>query len=265
MTLKEHNELSKQKAQERVIGAYGHWKIHGDIKQAAKVWRTDRVKLRQYMKEQGVIKPTCNADVFKEIDTEEKAYWLGFLYADGAIGSKTNHVELSLQLSDIGHVEKYRKFIDAATQIGIDDHRCRLTVCTKAYRDNLIKWGCTPRKSFTIRFPQIEKQWISAFVRGYFDGDGYIGRSCKDCLYNVASITCGCRPFLEDLFKIIQQECNVELSGIYRASRGSNTFNIYMDGIKFKKFIKWLYYDSSIHLDRKYQRYIESIAVLSGD
>ena len=46
----------------------------------------------------------CNYDYFKEIDTEDKSYWLGFLYADGSVRKNTNTVELSLKGSDIEHL-----------------------------------------------------------------------------------------------------------------------------------------------------------------
>ena len=35
-------------------------------------------------------------NIFNKIDTEEKAYWLGFLYADGSVGSKEDKIELGL-------------------------------------------------------------------------------------------------------------------------------------------------------------------------
>lgn len=49
------------------------------------------------------------------IDTEEKAYWLGFLYADGAVSKNTNTIELSLKSSDISHLEKYKSSLSFET------------------------------------------------------------------------------------------------------------------------------------------------------
>lgn len=44
--------------------------------------------------------------VFDVIDTEEKAYWLGFLTADGYIYSRDNTFGISLASIDKHHVEK---------------------------------------------------------------------------------------------------------------------------------------------------------------
>ena len=49
--------------------------------------------------------------VFDTIDTEEKAYWLGFMYADGYVQNNGNSVELSLKGSDVEHLEKFRVFL----------------------------------------------------------------------------------------------------------------------------------------------------------
>ena len=52
-----------------------------------------------------------NDTIFESIDTEEKAYWLGFLYADGSISSTNNTIELSLKSSDINHLIKFKYFL----------------------------------------------------------------------------------------------------------------------------------------------------------
>lgn len=264
--LKESNERSKQQAIERVKSAYQHWLIHGSTVQACKVWKTDRMKLNKYIDEQGHNRKSCFVDIFDNIDTEEKAYWLGFLYADGSVANKDNHVELSLQLSDIGHLEKYKKFTGTTTSIGQDDHRCRITTCIKEYKQSLIKHGCTPKKSLTMKFPTtVPAELIKHFVRGYFDGDGHLGRNCKDCLWNMASITCGAPDFMRELIAIIKKNCGIKEIGLYRNSRNSNVYNIYFDGEKFNKFVNWIYFDCKVYLERKYQRYIHSVAVILRD
>ena len=55
--------------------------------------------------------------IFEKIDTEDKAYWLGFLYADGSVGSKENKIELGLAEQDLHHIEKFRDFIGINNKI----------------------------------------------------------------------------------------------------------------------------------------------------
>ena len=52
-----------------------------------------------------------NEHIFDIIDTEEKAYWLGFIYADGCISLKTNAFEISLKYDDINHLNKFNTFM----------------------------------------------------------------------------------------------------------------------------------------------------------
>ena len=54
---------------------------------------------------------------FETIDTEEKAYWLGFLYADGSVSSNEDKIELGLAEQDMHHIEKFRDFIGINNKI----------------------------------------------------------------------------------------------------------------------------------------------------
>ena len=69
----------------------------------------------------------CNYDYFKNIDTEEKAYWLGFIYADGyiTINEKTNsgYVGIELQASDVNHLKKFNKSISGNYPITFDEKK----------------------------------------------------------------------------------------------------------------------------------------------
>lgn len=52
---------------------------------------------------------------FEKIDNEEKAYWLGFLYADGNVSLKEDKIELSLAEKDLNHIKKFKNFIGLET------------------------------------------------------------------------------------------------------------------------------------------------------
>jgi len=61
-------------------------------------------------------------EAFDNIDTEEKAYWLGFLYADGWVSSKGNTVGLTLALKDIEHLKKYNNFLRYEKGLNISEN-----------------------------------------------------------------------------------------------------------------------------------------------
>lgn len=50
------------------------------------------------------VKPSFDFNVFDNINTEEKAYWLGFIWADGCILSNCNGFELGISIKDISHL-----------------------------------------------------------------------------------------------------------------------------------------------------------------
>jgi transposase-like protein len=65
---------------------------------------------------------TLDESVFDTI-TEESAYWIGFLMADGCIGSKKPVVSLCLADEDRHHVERFRSFLKSSHKISIDGDR----------------------------------------------------------------------------------------------------------------------------------------------
>ena len=78
-----------------------------------------------------------NENIFDNIDTEEKAYWLGFIYADGNISSEGNRFEINLSAKDLDHMLKLKRFLNYDGEIRVEDNRgfgyevCRLSVRNK--------------------------------------------------------------------------------------------------------------------------------------
>jgi hypothetical protein len=205
--------------------------------------------------------PTFNYKVFDEIDTEEKAYWLGFLYADGSVERRGNHVELSLKLSDFGHLEKYKIFLGSSLTVKKDSFRCRFTVCNEHFNHRLINLGCTNNKSLTLKFPDKNifksENLIRHFIRGYFDGDGgisYTEKSKSTCIL-------GTFEFLTELLTYLP----CQKKTFYRDKRWTgNTFGIQYSKIDSVDLLNYLYSNSNIYLDRKYILF-QKFAVHFGD
>ena len=120
-----------------------------------------------------------NHNYFKTIDTEEKAYILGFLYADGYNSDK--QVVISQLEQDVDILEKINKALDADNQIKRKlQSTNNKTVCQLCYSSidmctDLTNLGCFRNKSLACTFPTfLDKSLIRHFIRGYFDGDGCV-------------------------------------------------------------------------------------------
>lgn len=122
---------------------------------------------------------------FDEI-TEESAYWVGFLMADGCVNDTQGQgrVSLSLAVRDVAHVRKFREFMKCSNKISyskptITHHKGKPSIGTGSYSFTfmsskvgvaLAKFGITPRKSHTAKVEHLEDD--RHFWRGVVDGDG---------------------------------------------------------------------------------------------
>ena len=196
---------------------------------------------------------------FSNIDTEEKAYWLGFLYADGCVHSSNN--EISINITDKDHVEKFKKAIRAKNhKIGkTEDKRFKnakplyhFSIKDAQLHSDLIKWGCIPNKSLKIeKIPNIPRDYTSHFIRGYFDGDGSLHYLKGSNNYRISFI--GTKSFLQD----IQKELEVQKISLGYGSAGK-AYTLQIAGRKqVIKILKFLYSNSSDsnRLNRKYKIY----------
>ena len=53
-----------------------------------------------------------NRHIFDEINSPEKAYWLGFIVADGYLNDDKNMLRIKLGNKDKSHLEKFIKFLE---------------------------------------------------------------------------------------------------------------------------------------------------------
>jgi len=202
-----------------------------------------------------------NNTVFDSIDTEEKAYWLGFLYADGNVHSKSNIVSISLKREDREHLVKFRNFLGAQANITdssifINNKEYKISkfsVCNKHLKEILINLGCVPKKSLILTFPNLdifkEEGLVYDFIRGYVDGDGCLTFS-KNGRLNLSIL--GTKEFLEGICKAFPNK----FSSIFKAKRiKTNVWTISNCGNNADDVTYKLYSKATIYLDRKYDRF----------
>lgn len=203
--------------------------------------------------------PKFNEHIFDCIDTEEKAYWLGFIFADGYIsahkpGKKSRYTfELGLGLKDVDHLHKFNKFMGYnGNNVKTDNHRCRWSVGNKHLWTTLNALGCIPRKSLFLEFPKLS-QFVDAFVRGYLDGDGTLG--VYTTKYN-PKIYCQCIGTKAFLSKIIEiYDIKAALGHDIRTSE--QVYHFQLSGLQCYNFVYKLYNNATVYLDRKFQKYKE--------
>lgn len=118
---------------------------------------------------------------FNEIDDINKAYWLGFLVADGYTTPKYG-VGLSLKIDDKEAVEAFQKALNSTHPIKTNETKqtCELRISNKILASDLFKYDVIPNKSLIIDLQKVaikaniinNEKYLKALLLGYFDGDG---------------------------------------------------------------------------------------------
>jgi hypothetical protein len=251
-----------QKVVEKCIAAVDFYLETKSIEKTARKYKLRNNYLSQYLKSIGIEvsnhqnTPKMDFNIFDSIDSEEKAYWLGFLYADGYVSLEKYGIELSLQLSDTEHLEKFKKFLKWSNAVKKDSFRCRVSFRNKHLHSRLIELGCLQQKSLILKFPnnkQVPDYLINHFIRGYIDGDGciYIYKAVSKTYSSPALNILGTEEFLNTLKKCK----NWRDIKIYKKSKQqARTLNYC--GKYVVEMLDEIYANSTIYLDRKYEKYL---------
>lgn len=230
--------------------------------------------MKEYLKNpiRARVKSKFNDTYFDSIDTETKAYLLGFMYADGYISStpidnlkekNVYTIELTIQSRDIEILELMKKEFQTPRPIlkckgNHNNERVRLIVNSMHMWNVLNNYGCTPRKSFTEKFPSEnifkDKSLIRHFIRGYFDGDGCITYANKE--HTIPRLhMMGTYDFLLEVQKYFPEETNNLIIHHNHNNPEEEIRFITTSYNKATKILKYLYDNSNIYLSRKYKRF----------
>jgi intein-encoded DNA endonuclease-like protein len=204
--------------------------------------------------------------IFNKIDNEEKAYWLGFLFADGHIRKrkKIENYELKLKISikDKNHLIEFKNFLKSTHPITkaiskvkypkfISISECvSLSVYSKEIFNDLSDLGCTPNKSKRIEEPKIDSNYYNHFIRGYFDGDGCVSINHK---YGRAV------TFVSSSYKILEWIniiFNKSGTTLRRISKQENAYRLnWQNKEDIQLIYNFLYENSHIFLERKKEKF----------
>lgn len=210
-----------------------------------------------------------NKDFFK-VWTEDMSYVLGMFCADGHLATTKNSMILSLHIKDKHILESICNMMeyDGVLYKRKNQDSYTLHITDKTIAEDLINFGLNRNKSQDLKWiEQIPEQYISHFVRGYFDGDGHVGLA-QDSNPNKKKIICklvSTLPFIKRLKKEFEKIYGKEIGSI---QDNGSYFELYYSGQQSAlKFLEWIYIDSNENnrLKRKYDIYQNYIAHLDDD
>ena len=215
-------------------------------------------------------------DFFKYIDSEEKAYWLGFVYADGYIidnsDNKNYEFGICLSIKDIEHLKKFNKSINGNINIATKEKytfgkthtMCSIRLYCKEMIKDLESHNIFQNKTYLECFPIVDKNLMPHFLRGYFDGDGCIVIDKKRKRHNFDYCSVNLK-FLEYIRTFIYEEYEINSYIIKEKMNDIRTVDCYrlkICGLKNDyNFGQLLYKNANIYLDRKYEKYTNAITM----
>ncbi|PFR99814.1 LAGLIDADG family homing endonuclease [Bacillus cereus] len=172
------------------------------------------------------------------------AYILGFFIADGVIPKDNQTVSISQKDSEI--LDAIKTELTSNQPLYQNKHTgvYMLNLNSKIMKNDLINiHGITPCKSYDVQFPYVPKEYLHHFIRGYFDGDGYINYPT----YTVSFVG-GSSSFMNSLNRILQEQ-NLKSSLVNKKSY----YRVILSGRRtIQLFANWIYKDKEIFLQRKY-------------
>lgn len=133
-----------------------------------------------------------NEKYFDEVNDFKKAYWLGFIMADGYTYKTPNRekYELAIKIKsiDIDHLKEFAKDIEfpekkiiigSGKRNGNVNYYCQLrTYNTHLVKTVMNKHKIVQNKTYIQCLPDsIPEKYISDFIRGYWDGNGTLKKA----------------------------------------------------------------------------------------
>ena len=216
-------------------------------------------------------KYSVNEDFFTNIDSEEKAYFLGLLVSDGNVYG--NQTTLGLQAQDGYILELFKLAINYSgivyfkkrSKERYKDTSC-ITISSKKLTQDLSKYGVVPCKSSITVFPDIPENLHRHFIRGVFDGDGCISvfnhtnkkkKWYKSYIEKVFTIT-GSKELISSIQATLILNCKLNKTKLHICNNNPDIRIISYSGkLQIDRIKKYLYEDATIFLKRKKDKFYD--------
>jgi predicted transcriptional regulator len=193
--------------------------------------------------------------------SNEMAYFLGLLVADGHVRKQNNIIMLNLKKTDEAIIQNLKEAIEYHGPIYTINKKdgqpqACLTVSSKEMVKDLNGLGLSGNKTYDFDWiKDIPDEFVSDFVRGVFDGDGcvYINTIKKNYTVNLV----GTYKLTENIKKIFN---NLYSNNFGHLQKNKNVQILIFNGrYNALSFLNWIYTNStqSTRLGRKYDLYLQ--------
>lgn len=206
-------------------------------------------------------KYTFNENYFENITTGPQAYWLGMLAADGCVRAG-NQITLALQSTDKELLNKFANSLEATNPIShykynrnniVAVDKCIITFTSNKMAKDLLKYNITPRKTFTLDWPDIPFDLYCHFIRGLTDGDGTF---CVSARNNIGYSILGTENLMTKTRNILAKSCNLQIYPLIEHPTSKGIFRFRYEGNhQVIRIANYLYGNNvSPYLDRKREK-----------
>ena len=209
-----------------------------------------------------------NDEYFDSIDTSLKAYFLGFIYADGYIVYNEERANyefgIELQSRDKYILEKLNEEIGGKNiiyhsepqnilvngeQIAHSGHSDILRVYSKKLVAGLMKNGIETNKTLKDTYPIVDDRFFFDFLRGYIDGDGCYYKDNNNTYMHVTCASIVPLKYIQNKLNSFGIKTQVYTENDRKHRLICTSFN------EMNKLVHCMYYEDGLFcLERKYNR-----------
>lgn len=266
----------KQEIINKYLQGLGIWSLRKQYNVTAttvkNILKENEVRIRGY-DEYNYRRFTLDETCLDQIDSELKAYFLGFFFADGCnyyeseYKNNLNRIVLRILHSDINILEKFNNdlfktnrpllLIERSKQNPKWQDISGLEIQSKRISKALNDYGAVSNKSLILQFPTcVPEDLMNHFMRGYFDGDGFISDYEPKPGGRPRFSVIGNKEFMEGFQKTLIKSTGLKENKLMLKPNTPNLRILEYGGTNVVKTIReYLYNNATIYLDRKKQRF----------
>lgn len=201
---------------------------------------------------------------FETVDTQNKAYWIGLLAADGNVHKQERQgqtkISITLQREDAQLLQNFAIDINTEKPIYYREHYATFAITSDKMASDLSQYGIVPKKTYHMTFPSqtISDELMPHYLRGYFDGDGSISKKIDEQHLSHTQISyCGYCDFLTQIQHYLQIKYNIK-SVVHEDKRYDKYstdkpfgYLVFTNKYTRSTFLNLIYTDAHRYLQRK--------------